>query len=677
MDPNNMDTNNIDSLCINTLRFLAADAVERAQSGHPGTAMGAAPIAYILWRDFLRHSPAHPGFVDRDRFVLSSGHASMLLYGLLHLCGYPVSIADLKAFRQWGSNTPGHPEYKRLPGIETTTGPLGQGFSNAVGMAMAEAHLAAKYNRPDAPKIVNHYTYVLASDGDIMEGLSAEAASLAGHLGLGKLIVFYDDNQVTIDGPTSLAFSEDVRKRFEAYGWHTQTVGDALALDEIRVAIRQAQEETGRPSIIAIRSVIGYGAPTKQGKSIAHAGPLGAEEIRKAKEILGWPWIEPFFVPQEVYQHFAPLKTAGENLVADWHTRFDKYAVAYPEATSQFIRSQKREFNPDWSTRQPNFAVSDGPIPTRLVNGPVVNALAREIPQLIGGSADLTPATVTYIEDSPPFSRDCYAGRNIHFGVREHAMGGVTNGLTLHGGLVAYAATFLIFADYMRPAMRMAALMGLPSIFVFTHDSIGLGEDGPTHQPTEQMMSLRLIPNMTVIRPCDANEVVQAWQIAVRNENGPTSILLTRQPLPVLPRNGRYQPPLVENGAYILSEAGDGSPQVILIASGSEIHPTLRAQQLLEQHGVSIRVVAMPSWELFARQPAEYRESVLPAVITARLAIEAGATSGWEKWVGDRGAILGIDRFGASAPQQVLFDKFGFGPENIVRVVMDRILGGN
>jgi transketolase len=664
----------MDELCINTLRFLAADAVEKAQSGHPGTAMGAAPMAFVLWNEFLKHTSIDPEWVDRDRFVLSSGHASMLLYGLLHLFGYPLSIEDLMEFRQLGSKTPGHPEYRHIPGVETTTGPLGQGFANGVGMALAEAHLAAKFNKPDAPEIVDHYTYVLASDGDLMEGVAAEAASLAGHLGLGKLVVLYDDNEVTIDGPTSLAFSEDVLKRFEAYGWHTQRVDNVLELDDIRSALAAAKDETARPSIIAIRSIIGYGAPFVQGTSKAHHSALGPEQLKLAKEGLGWPGTEMFHVPGEVREHVNPALQKGETAMKDWQNRFEQYQQVYPKEAEDFLKSYRLEIDPALLEDLVQMRPNEGPIPTRAVNGPVVNHFAGKILQLMGGCADLAVATVTTISGSEAISNSSYAGRNINYGVREHAMGSITNGLLLHGGLRAFTATFLVFSDYMRPSMRMAALMGLPVIFIFTHDSIGLGEDGPTHQPIEQLMSLRLIPNLTVIRPCDANEVAQAWQLALKNITGPTSILLTRQELPILDPDEEVKVGVVEKGAYILSEAQNGSPDVILIASGSEVHVALGAQKKLEQVGISTRVVSMPSWELFKKQPAKYRESVLPASVKARMAIEAGATSGWEKWVGEQGMIYGIDRFGASAPGDVLFEYFGFTPDNIANLVKTQLI---
>jgi transketolase len=669
-----MEQNKIDKLCVNTLRFLAADAVQIAQSGHPGTPMGAAPAAYVLWKDFLKHNPNNPDWVDRDRFVLSSGHASMLLYGLLHLFGYPMTLDDLKKFRQLGSKTPGHPEYRHVPGVETTTGPLGQGFSNAVGMALAEAHLAAKFNHPDTPQIVDHYTFVLASDGDIMEGVSAEAASLAGHLGLGRLIVLYDDNQVSIDGPTSLTFSEDVLKRFDAYGWHTQMVEDMLVLDDIREAISNSRAETNRPSIIAIRSIIGYGAPEVQGTAKAHFGALGEEQLRNAKQGLDWPENEMFYVPPEVQDFLSEEPNKGKKLEVDWQEKFDLYAEKYPDQANEFLQIHSQEVDFDLLEETLQFEPGDGPLPTRLVNVPVINDLASKMPQLIGGCADLNPATQTYIKDSPPISKEDFSGRNIHFGVREHAMGSITNGLVLHGGLRAFTATFLVFSDYMRPAMRLAALMELPVIYVFTHDTIGLGEDGPTHQPVEHMMSLRLIPNMTVIRPCDANEVAQAWQAALKNTAGPTCILLTRQPLPILDPETQVKQGVVEKGAYILSEAKGGYPHVLLIASGSEVHTALSAKELLEQEGVATRVVSMPSWELFSVQPEEYQNKVLPAEVKARMTIEAGATSGWEKWVGEQGVVFGVNRFGASAPGEILLETYGFTADNIVRIVMEEML---
>jgi transketolase len=669
-----MEKNQLDELCINTLRFLAADAVQVAQSGHPGTAMGAAPTVFVLWKEFLKHSPNNSAWVDRDRFVLSSGHASMLLYGLLHLFGYPITIEDLKNFRQLGSKTPGHPEYRHVPGVETTSGPLGQGIANAVGMALAEAHLADRYNRPDVAKIVDHYTYVLASDGDLMEGVSAESASLAGHLGLGKLIVLYDDNQVTIDGPTSLAFSEDVLQRFAAYGWHTQRVEDVLVLDDIRQAITSAQQETDRPSIIAIRSVIGYGAQEIQGTCNAHYGALGEEQLYKAKEGLGWPGEAMFLVPPEVQEYLKSESKKGEELAAAWEGKFVQYKERYSQEAKEFLQVHQSDFDPDLIGTQPKFYPEDGPLPTRLANPLVINDLAMKIPQLISGCADLNPATQTFIKESQAISKENYAGRNIHFGIREHAMGSITNGMVLHGGIRAFTATFLVFSDYMRPSIRMAALMKLPVISVFTHDSIGVGEDGPTHQPVEQLMSLRLIPNLSVIRPCDANEVAQAWAVALKNTSGPTSILLTRQPLPILDPNSQVRDGMVEKGAYILSESVGGFPQLILIASGSEVHLALKVQSVLEGERVPTRVVSMPSWELFAGQSKVYQDAVLPPEITNRMAIEAGATSGWEKWIGEKGVVFGIDRFGASAPGNILFETYGFTTENICRIIREEIL---
>lgn len=668
-----MEKDKLDLLSINTLRFLAADAVENSQSGHPGTAMGAAPTAFVLWNEFLKHTSSDPDWVDRDRFVLSAGHASMLLYGLLHLFDYPLTIEDLKQFRQLDSKTPGHPEVGHVVGVETTTGPLGQGLTNAVGMALAEAHLAARYNRLDTPKIVDHYTYVLASDGDLMEGVSAEAASLAGHLGLGKLIVLYDDNEVTIDGPTSLTFGEDVLKRFEAYGWHTQRVGDVLQLDDIREAIRMAKEEKEKPSIIAIKSIIGYSAPLVQGTSKAHHSPLGPDQLRDAKESQNWPGTEMFHVPQEVYQHVQSAIETGAARAAAWQKDFEEYTQKYPEEAAEFLQG----FDPAGSLEtfkvEARFQPVEGAKPTRVVNGPVVNEISAKIPALVGGCADLAMATATTILDSPAIARGEFAGRNIHFGVREHAMGSITNGIFLHGGLRPFTATFLVFSDYMRPSIRMAALMNLPILFVFTHDSIGLGEDGPTHQPVEQMMSLRLIPNLTLIRPADANEVAQAWEAAIKNLEGPTTILLTRQPLPILDPETQVRDGMVAKGAYILSEASGESPELILIASGSEVHVALEAQGVLEGDGIPTRVVSMPSWELFASQPMEYQEIVLPPEIKTRMSIEAGATAGWERWVGEFGYVFGIDRFGKSAPAQALMEDYGFTAENIARLAKENL----
>ena len=666
----------IDDKCINTIRFLAADAIEKANSGHPGTPLGITPMAYVLWTRFLRHCPTQPNWVNRDRFVLSSGHASSMLYALLHLSGYDLSLDDIKSFRQLNSRTPGHPEVNHVPGVETTTGPLGQGFSNAVGMAIAEAHLAAVFNKPDAPKIVDHYTYVITSDGDLMEGIASEAASLAGHLQLGKIICLYDDNQITIEGSTEKTFSEDVSKRFDAYGWHVQKVEDGNDVATIEDALRLAKEASQRPSLIVVRSVIGYGAPTKQGTSSAHAGALGEEELSGAKQSLDWPTLEPFHIPEEVKELFSNVKTNGEISFSEWNNDFRTYQQQYSNEANELERRMQGNLPADWEDSLPSLIASkpEG-IPTRMVTADIINALAPTIPELLGGSADLAPATQTLIQNSGDFSASDYAARNLRYGVREHAMAGITNGLALHGGVLPYAATFLVFSDYMRPALRLASMMGLREIFIFTHDSIGLGEDGPTHQPVEQIAGLRSIPNHICIRPCDANEVIEAWRVALKNQNGPTSILLTRQAIPVLDRNEYAPAGDLKFGAYVLSDADKNTPDAILIASGSELHPTLDAQKILLNKGIQARVVAIPSWELFEQQTKEYQDRVLPPTAKTRIAVEAGISFGWRRWVGDSGTIIGLDRFGASAPCKVLFNTFGFTAENIADTTIKAIQG--
>jgi len=654
---------------INTIRFLTADAVQNASSGHPGTTFGIAPMTVALWNNFLNHSPSQPNWVDRDRFVLSSGHSSAMLYSLLHLTGYDLSLEDIKNFRQLDSRTPGHPEVDHVPGVETTTGPLGQGFSNAVGMAMAEAHLAAKFNKPDMPKIVNHFTYVVTSDGDLMEGVSAEAASLAGHLGLGKLICLYDDNNITIEGNTSLAFSEDLLKRFEAYGWHVQKVDDGNDTNAISSAIQTAKDEGQRPSIIAVQTIIGFGTPTKQGKSIAHAGPLGEDEIESAKKTLGWPHSEQFYIPEDVLIEFRRATLRGKELADNWDDAFKQYKSIYPDEVAEFNRIMENQYPKNWEDNLPDqFPANAEGVPTRMATGDILNRIAPTFPELIGGSADLAPATMTLINSSGDFSSSSYEGRNLRFGVREHAMASITNGLALHGGILPYAATFLVFSDYMRPGIRLAAMMGLKEIFVFSHDSVGLGEDGPTHQPIEQILGLRSIPNLSVIRPSDSNEVIEAWRVAISNNAGPTCILVTRQPVPVLDRNLVASEKNLQFGAYTLSEASKEQPDVLLIGTGSEVHIALKAQEELERKNIAARVIAMPSWDLFEKQPKEYRDSVIPPNIKARVSIEAGSPIGWERWTGDDGAIIGIDSFGASAPWQDLYQKFNITSENVVKV---------
>ena len=660
----------IDSLSINTIRFLVADAVEKAKSGHIGTPMGITPVVYALWNRYLKHSPTHPDWVNRDRFVLSSGHASMMLYSFLHLTGYQISLGDLKNFRQLGSLAPGHPEYRHTPGVETTTGPLGQGFATAVGMAMAEAHLAAKFNKPDLP-IIDHFTYVLASDGDLMEGVASEAASLAGHLCLGKLICLYDDNHVTIEGSTSLAFSEDRIARFNAYGWHTQRVRDANDLQSIQAAICIAQEITNQPSIIAINSEIGYGSPNKQGKSSAHSGAFGPEELAYTKKNLGWPYTEAFYVPDSVREHMGKAVVKGKEMVSEWMQKFNLYQKEYPDEAKEFLRITKGELPDGWEKHLPVFKADDGKLATRSANAPILNALSTQLPELMGGSADLAPSNVTQLKDCGEFSAASYQGQVIHFGVREHAMGAVLNGLAVHGGVLPFGSTYLTFFDYMRPSVRMTAMMGLPVIYIFTHDSIAVGEDGPTHQPIEQLIGLRSVPNLTMIRPCDANEAREAWKIAINNTDGPTCLILSRQALPILDRKKYAPAEMVERGAYILSDPEKSKPEMILIGTGSEVHLALEAQEKLNESGIHARVVSMPSWNLFECQPDSYKQMVLPNNIKKRIAIEAGSTLGWARWVGDEGRVIGIDRFGISAPAEKLFKVFGFTVENIVKTAYE------
>ncbi len=669
----------LDQLCINTLRFLSADSIQNANSGHPGLPMGAAPMAYVLWTKHLRHNPAHPLWADRDRFVLSAGHGSMLLYSLLHLTGYDLPLSELKAFRQWGSKTPGHPESHLTPGVEITSGPLGQGVGAAVGMAIAEAHLGARFNRPDHT-IVDHHTYVIASDGDLMEGVASEACSLAGHLGLGKLIVLFDDNHITLAGSTSITFTEDVGKRFEAYGWHVQHVKDGNDLDAIDAALEAAKAETSRPSLILVRTILGYGAPNKQNTYKAHGSPLGQEELLAAKENLGWPTEPAFWIPKEAQVEFYQARARGQAQEAEWEAAFERYNAAYPELATEFRRIMAGELASDWEKDVPTFpADAKGPA-TRKASEAILQALAHKLPELVGGSADLNPSTYTWLKgcgdfQSPRTSPDGaqgviggewgYGGRNLHFGVREHAMGAVANGMALHGGLIPYTATFLTFADYMRPPMRLVALAERQAIFVFSHDSIGLGEDGPTHQPVEQMMNLRGVPNMTVIRPADANETAEAWKAAIRSSESPTALIFTRQGLPVLDRTEYPPAEKLHQGAYVLWQAAEGTPDVILIGTGSEVHIALAAGKKLAAEGVKVRVVSMPSWELFDRQPAEYRESVLPAAVRARVAVEAGIKLGWERYVGLDGVVVGMESFGASAPGRVLYEKFGITAETV------------
>jgi transketolase len=670
----------LDQRCIDTLRFLSVDAIQKAGSGHPGLPLGAAPMAYVLWQEFLKHNPAHPDWPDRDRFVLSAGHGSALLYSLLHLTGYGLSLDDLKQFRQWGSKTPGHPERGHVPGVEVTTGPLGQGFANAVGLAMAEAQLAARYDTAQHT-VVDHRTWVLAGDGDLMEGIAYEAASLAGHLRLRKLVCLYDDNRVTLSAGTPIAFTEDRVARFQALGWQTATVADGNDLAAIRAALLDAAAPGDRPWFIAVRTHIGYGSP-EQDSYKAHGSPLGNEGVAATKRALGWPVDPPFLVPDDVRDHMGGARTRGQQCEHDWLARLAAYGRAEPELAEALAGSLHGELPAGWDTDIPVFAPDPKGVSTRKAGGQVLNAIAARVPQLTGGSADLDPSTHTALKDLGDFNPAPaaptdeqgsdgggwnYRGRNLHFGVREHAMGAIANGMAAHGGVLPFTATFLIFSDYMRPAMRLAALSRLQVIHVFTHDSIAVGEDGPTHEPVEQLAGLRAIPNTVVIRPADANETAVAWRVALERRDGPTTLALSRQDLPVLDRGRCAAADGLRQGAYVLREAQGGRPELILIASGSEVALALAAADLLEQDGHATRVVSMPSWELFETRPRGYCERVLPTEVTARLAIEAGATLGWWRYVGSRGGVLGVDRFGASAPGNTVMEQYGFNVDNVVR----------
>ncbi|MFX4261505.1 transketolase [Pelotomaculum propionicicum] len=658
------EKNKIEKLCINNLRMLAADMVEKAKSGHPGMPMGAAAMAFILWTRFLRHNPGNPAWPNRDRFVLSAGHGSSLLYALLHLTGYDLPLEELKNFRQWASKTPGHPEFGHTTGVEVTTGPLGQGVANAVGMAIAERFLASYFNRPDYD-IVDHYTYVIAGDGDLMEGVSHEAASLAGHLKLGRLICLYDDNHISIEGSTDMAFTEDRAGRFEAYQWHVQRVDDGNDTESLAEAIQAARAEKERPSLILVRTHIGYGSPNKQDSPSAHGEPLGAEEIRLTKENLGWPE-DPFYIDKQVKDYFGRAVENGNSMEAEWQELFDSYAGSFSDLADEYRQWMKGYLPEGWDKYIPAFPADEKGMATRAASGMVLNAVAASMPNLIGGSADLAPSTKTIIKGAGDFGPGSYSGRNMRFGVREHGMGSILNGMSLHGGIIPYGATFLVFSDYMRPPIRMAAMMGLKIIYVFTHDSIGVGEDGPTHQPIEHLAVLRAIPGLTVIRPADANETAEAWRCAIGQVKGPTALILTRQNLPTLDRKTVSSAGKLPRGAYILFEAEGRKPDVILLASGSEVNLALEAAGKLQASGIAARVVSMPSWELFEAQPEEYRNKVLPPHIKARVAVEAGLTQGWHRYVGEGGKVVGIDHFGASAPAPVLFKEFGFTVDNIV-----------
>jgi len=675
----------LEDLCINTIRILSADAVQYANAGHPGMPMGAAAMAYTLWTRFLKHNPKNPQWVDRDRFVLSAGHGSMLLYSLLHLTGYDLPLDEIKRFRKWGSKTPGHPERGETPGVEVSTGPLGQVFANGVGMAIAEAWLAARYNRP-GHKIVDHYTYAICGDGDLMEGVTQEAASLAGHLRLGKLIYLYDQNHISLAGAIDLDFTEDVAKRFEAYGWHTRTVPDGNDTEDVAHAIQEAQAEDRRPSLILAHTHIGYGSPNKQDNFSSHGNPLGEDELQATKKALGWPTMDKFYLPQNAVDYFRQAIPSGTAAEEEWRRKFDAYQKAFPKEAAEFQQIMSGKLPENWSADLPKWNPTDKPIATRAAGGAALNALAKRIPNIIGGSADLNPSTDTALKGMGDFQPAefggpgtqgavggewSYAGRNTAFGVREHAMGAAVNGMAAHGGVLPFSATFFTFSDYMKPAVRLGALSHLKVVYVFTHDSIGLGEDGPTHQPVEHLAALRAVPGLTVIRPADPNETSEAWAFAIQHDR-PTVLVLTRQAVPHLDRSNAKDPG-VAKGAYILSEAA-GQPDVILISTGSEVSLCVKAQSALTKYGVKARVVSMPSWELFSAQSTAYRESVLPAKVRKRVAIEAGASLGWHRWAGDEGTIIAVDRYGASAPGAEIFQHYGLTAENVAATAL-RLLG--
>ena len=662
--PASRDTD-LEQLCIDTIRVLAMDAVQRAVSGHPGTAMALAPLAYVLWQRHLRYNPANPDWFGRDRFVLSCGHACMLLYATLYLTGYDLSLDDIKQFRQWHSRTPGHSEYGPTPGVEATTGPLGQGVGNAVGMALAEAHLAGIFNRP-GHQIVDHCTYFVASDGDLMEGVSHEACSLAGHLKLGALIGIYDDNRITIDGATSLTWSDDTAQRFEAYGWHVQRVPDGNDVGALDAALSAARRAADRPSLVIVRTHIAYGSPHKQDTPEAHGSPLGEEEVKLTKQRLGWPSLEPFHVPEESLAYWRRARERGARLEAEWQGKYEAYCRAHPELAAELERRLNGRLPDAWDADLPAFTAKDAQA-TRAASAKVLNAIAVKLPEVIGGSADLAGSTQVVFKDGGDVAAGNWHAKNIHFGVREHGMGAILNGLALHGGVRPVGSTFLIFSEYMRPSIRLAALSGLPAIYVFSHDSIGLGEDGPTHQPVEQLASLRAIPNLTVIRPADPTEAVEAWRVAVRHRHGPVALVLTRQTVPVIDRS-KYAPASgLRHGAYVLAEPPAGKPALLLIATGSEVELALGAHERLTAAGVATRLVSMPSMELFAAESPEYRDTVLLPSVRARLAVEAASPQPWYRWVGDHGAVLGLERFGASAPYPRLYQEFGITVDGVVR----------
>ncbi len=665
----------LDDLCINTIRILAADMAQKANSGHPGLPMGAAPMGYFLWLNHLVHDPSDPAWPDRDRFVLSPGHGSMLQYALMHLSGYDLSLDDLKSFRQWGSRTPGHPEFGLTAGVEATTGPLGQGAANVVGMAIAERMLAHRFNRP-GHTIVDHFTWAIVSDGDLMEGISGEAASLAGHLGLGKLACLYDANDVSLDGPTSITFSaENVAQRYEAYGWHVRIVKDGNNdYEAIDRAIADARAETGKPSLIIFKTTIGYGSPHKQGTSAAHGAPLGKDEVALTKKNLGWDPDKNFYVPQQAYDRLREAAQRGKQARDDWHRRFAEYEKSWPDLASQFRDALAGRLPDGWDANLPVFKAGDSQ-PTRASSGKALNAIAKRVEWLVGGDADIGSSTKSHINDAGWFDGATGAGRNIHFGVREHSMTAIANGMAYHGGVRPLVSTFFTFVDYMRPSIRVAALAHLPIICVFSHDSLAVGEDGPTHQPVEQLASLRLMPNVKVVRPADANEAVEAWRWVMTYKDGPAVLVFTRQNVPVIDRE-RYAPASgLHRGAYVLADPADGPPQAVLIATGSEVALAIAAHEKLALEGIRTRVVSMPSWELFGAQPKAYRDEVLPPELRCRVSVEAGVSFGWERWVGDRGVSVAVDRYGASAPGEVVMDKLGFNVDNVVDAVRRAIAG--
>ncbi len=656
--------NDLDKLCINTIRLLSVDAVQKANSGHPGMPMGAAPMAYSLWSEFLNFNPKNPDWPNRDRFILSAGHGSMLLYSLLHLTGYELTLDDIKNFRQLDSKTPGHPEYNLTKGVETTTGPLGQGFGNGVGFGIAQKFLAARFNQTDFP-IFDYNIYVICSDGDLMEGISSEAASFAGHLQLANLIYLYDDNHISIEGKTEITFTEDTAKRFEAFGWHVQVIDDGNDIDKISAAIQKAKDEKEKPSLIKIRTHIAYGSPNKVDTAGAHGSPLGPEEVRQTKINLGWDPDKFFYVPDDALKHFKEIGEKGKITEDEWNKLYSNYKKQYPELADEYENLSEGKFGEEWLKAIPVFDAKDGELATRQASGKTINAIAKYFPTMIGGSADLEPSTDTFIKGLADFQPASYDGRNLHFGVREHSMGAVLNGINLTIPMIAYGATFLIFSEYMRAPIRLAAIMEIRTIFIYTHDSIGLGEDGTTHQPIEQLISLRAIPSLTVIRPADANETAQAWRVIMEHKKGPVALILTRQKLPVIDQKKYNSAKNLEKGAYILSDC-EGKPDIIIIATGSEVQLALAAQEELKLEKINTRVVSMPSWKLFEKQSEEYKEKVLPKDIKKRISIEAGSTLGWREYVTDEGDMIGINEFGRSAPAEALFKKFGFTAENVV-----------